>query len=540
MGYSPTRCASAAAIVSSRLDEDDDDRRLAVAAGTMGIIRTHSVSSEKGFTNMTRRRLPLVSSCVDPKSTTSALHVPAPASSAEKSSVLGRTNRVATRTGTSSTASVWSVMVAKYAAEDSSGSAPPARAPSPTRHARATQFRDILRGQHANSRNRGSGFGFANLDPVARAARAEDARHRAGRAALRRRRVGADVEPDGAAVPIQTRVRRTPRERRRIEDDLSHRHLSIGAKFGGEELRANGGVGRRDDLDTVTASEKVLLSLSNAREGRPGNAGGSSIVARTTPSPPPSPSPFPSDPETRTSPRSARSTTGATRLRPLSKAKESIPPIRASSSFSGAARTSTVTTWSGGTTTGDVSVSSKSCLHASMRPSLVRHLSGGGFGLNGAGTRFAASETACEMVELTLAPETSTRVTCTDRTVDTTDWILRGTGFGLNMATRRYRSFETLTTPKSITPMICVPFRSRYFPSLNAQGTVRPPPSFPSALPRYSSAGLVGTTGDEAPAGITVADTIAAASAAAAAQSPPARRRSTSVARDTPAPGSQS
>ena len=467
---------------------------------------------------MTRRRLPLVSSCVDPKSTTSVLHVPAPASSAEKSSVLGRTNRVATRTGTSSTASVWSVMVAEYAAEDSSGSAPPARAAvshaSRARRSSATSSVVNMRTVETVDPDLDLRTSIPSLEPRVPKTPAI--------APVARRFGAGELAP--MSSPTAPRYRSKPVYAERLGSADGSKMISATAtsRLGRSLVERSSArtVGSDDETisDTVTASEKVLLSLSNAREGRPGNAGGSSIVARTTPSPPPSPSPFPSDPETRTSPRSARSTTGATRLRPLSKAKESIPPIRASSSFSGAARTSTVTTWSGGTTTGDVSVSSKSCLHASMRPSLVRHLSGGGFGLNGAGTRFAASETACEMVELTLAPETSTRVTCTDRTVDTTDWILRGTGFGLNMATRRYRSFETLTTPKSITPMICVPFRSRYFPSLNAQGTVRPPPSFPSALPRDSSAGLVGTTGDEAPAGITVADTIAAASAAAAAR----------------------
>ena len=74
-------------------------------------------------------------------------------------------------------------------------------------------------------------------------------------------------------VSIQTRVRHVSRERRRIEDDLSHRNLSVGAKFGGEELRANGGVRRRDAVGHSHRSEKVLLSLSNAREGRPGTPG---------------------------------------------------------------------------------------------------------------------------------------------------------------------------------------------------------------------------------------------------------------------------
>ena len=253
-----------------------------------------------------------------------------------------------------------------------------------------------------------------------------------------------------------------------------------------------------DTAATVTCSANVLLSFSSARDGRPGNAGGSSSVASTAP-PAASPrSPLTPPATTEMSPLSALRTTGATRLRPLSNEKESIPPILASSSFFGAARTSTTATWFGGIVAGllpyGITPATRSppptnaCSHAAILPSFVRHPSGGGSGRNTEETRRAASETLGEMSESSGAPLTSTRVTRTARTVLTTDVIVTGVGFGLSTATRRYRSFDTATTPKSITPMMRVLFRSRLLPSLIPHGTVRPSPSFPSALPRKSSA----------------------------------------------------
>ena len=302
---------------------------------------------------------------------------------------------------------------------------------------------------------------------------------------------------------------------------------------------------------TVTASANELCSVSDARVLRPGNAAGTSSVASASEAPTPVAflttlaRPFPSA-AIATSPRSARSTTGATSTLPLSSVNESMPPMRAISSSSGAASTSIVATWSGGMTTADetklpsssapasasFALSSerktrlaKLCTHAAIFPRSVRHPSGGGSGRNGGVLRVANSDWSAETEEgamgaLSGAAETSTRVTRAARTVLVTDSIATATGLGLRTATRRTFSSPTRVTPKSITPMMDKPSFSRYFPSETAQGTAISA-SDRSEFARFARKGSSRSPAKGAgpgPAGVTVEYATEAAAAAAAAR----------------------
>ena len=340
---------------------------------------------------------------------------------------------------------------------------------------------------------------------------------------------------------------------------------------------------------TVTASANELRSVNGARVLRPGNAAGTSRVASTAPSfsgasPPPAaaalrrsgiPGPPRLSATTATSPRSARSTTGATSVLPLSSANESMPPMRAISSSSGAASTSIVATWSGGMITADADLNAfpsprgvaasrafeatvsfaapslrvsseassappprspprlaKLCTHAAIFPRSVRHPSEGGSGRNGAVLRVAASDCNAETEEapmgaLSGAADTSTLVTRAARTVLVTDSIAIATGLGLRTATRLTFSSPTRVTPKSITPMMDKPSFSRYFPSLTAHGTARRSASSSEDAAIPVAAAATGTASAPAtrlarspasPAGVTVEYAPAAAAAAAAAR----------------------
>ena len=503
-------------------------------------------------------------------------------SSPEKSSILGRISFVRTRTRTSSTASVRTVrMDSTVALEAACGSSPPATRAHASRARVISSTSAEESAGAAGTARAPSGCLFCGANR-----RAESAPNPKKEAAKPR-----TVSKERLQKPLfaPSRAASYPVSRGESwEDACAGRRLSFvaparllrakpvyarsasmaagsnttsptttrfpGLSFFSESSRRTAG-SEEANPKTVTASANELCSVSDARVLRPGNAAGTSSVASASVTSPPATflttlaRPFPSA-ATATSPRSARSTTGATRTLPLSSVNESMPPMRAISSSSGAASTSIVATWSGGMTTADETnffasrtssrmspasapfalVSERSsrlaklCTHAAIFPRSVRHPSGGGSGRNGGVFRVANSDWSAETEEgamgaLSGAAETSTRVTRAARTVLVTDSIATATGLGLRTATRRTFVSPTRVTPKSITPMMDKPSFSRYFPSETAQGTaisVSRDSSELFALVARSS--VSSPASGEGLAGVTVEYALEAAAAAAAAR----------------------